>query len=73
MVSAAVDFTLLVEVNEVDQELVTRAAHEALRVPAHTVACPRRKNGDIAAVNLTTALRKRQNVKKIIDNSIHNV
>ena len=40
MVPAAVDLPFLVEVDEVHQELLTHAAHEAVRVPHQAVACP---------------------------------
>lgn len=63
VVSAAVDFALLVEVNEVHKKLVTRAAHKAPRMPAHTVTRPGCKNSDVASINLTTALKERQRIK----------
>lgn len=73
VMSPAVDFALVVEVNEVHQELVTRAAHEAPRVPAHAVPRPRRKNGDVASVNLTAALRERRNMNMECDTTSVNV
>lgn len=39
MVPAAVDLPVLVEVDEVHQELIAHAAHEAGWVPAHAVTC----------------------------------
>lgn len=61
VVSSAEDFALLVEVNEIHQELVARAAYEAPRVPAHAVTGPGCKYSDVASVNLTAALKKTQN------------
>lgn len=58
VVPPAEDLPVLVEVDEVHQELAARAAHEAGRVPAHAVARPRCKHGDVAAVYLAPALRK---------------
>lgn len=40
VVSTAVDLPVLVEVDEVHQELVAHAAHEAGWMPTHAVACP---------------------------------
>lgn len=40
VVPAAVDLPVLVEVDEVHQELVAHAAHEAGRMPTHAVTCP---------------------------------
>lgn len=37
---AAVDLPVLVKVDEVHQELVAQAAHEAGRVPTHAVTSP---------------------------------
>lgn len=56
VVPPAVDLALLVEVDEIHQQLVARAAHEAAGVPAHAVARPRRKDRHVAAVDLTSAL-----------------
>lgn len=58
VVPPAEDLPVLVEVDEVHQELAARAAHEAGRVPAHAVARPRCKHGDVAAVYLAPALRR---------------
>jgi len=60
VVPAAVDLPVLVEVDEVHQQLVAGAAHEAGRVPAHAVTGARRKHGDVAAVYLAAALRRRR-------------
>lgn len=56
VVPAAVDLALLVEVDEVHEELVTEAAHEAARVPAHAVARPRRKHRYVTSIYLSSAL-----------------
>ncbi|TNN29514.1 hypothetical protein EYF80_060337 [Liparis tanakae] len=60
VVPAAVDLPVLVEVDEVHQQLVAGAAHEAGRVPAHAAAGARRKHRDVAAVYLAAALRRRR-------------
>ncbi len=40
VVPPAVDLPILVEVNEVHQELIAHAAHEAGWMPTHAVTCP---------------------------------
>lgn len=40
VVPAAVDLPVLVEVDEVHQELIAHAAHEAGWVPTHAMTCP---------------------------------
>lgn len=40
VVPATVDLPILVEVDEVHQELVAHAAHEAGWMPTHAVTCP---------------------------------
>lgn len=60
MVSATVDLSVLVEVDEVHQQLITHAAHEAARVPTHAVARPRRKHCNVTSVYLPPTLRDGQ-------------
>lgn len=56
MVPAAVDLSILVEVDEVHQELFAHAADKAGGMPTHAVTCPRCKYRDIAAIYLASAL-----------------
>ena len=60
MVPTTVDLPFLVEVDEVHQQLVTHAAHEAARVPTHAVARPRRKHCNVTSVYLPPTLRDGQ-------------
>lgn len=60
VVPAAVDLSILVEVDEVHQELITHAAHEAGRVPAHAVARPGSKHSDVAAIYLPSTLKRKR-------------
>lgn len=56
MVPAAVDLSVLEEVDEVDQQLAAGDALEALRVPAAAVTSPTGKHSDVAAADLSAAL-----------------
>lgn len=58
VVPAAVNLPVLVEVDEVHQELVAHAAHEAGGMPAHAVTSPGCKYSDVAAIYLPAALKK---------------
>lgn len=61
VVPAAVDLSILVEINEVHQQLVAHAAHEARRVPTHTVTCPGCEHSDVSAVYLASTLNRKWN------------
>lgn len=59
MVSAAVDLSILVEVDQVDQELVADAADEAGRVPANTMPRSRGEDGHVPSIDLATTLSEK--------------
>lgn len=64
MVPATVDFAILVEVDEIYQQLLTGAAHKAVRVPALSMTGPRSENHNVSTVNLATTLEKEENGRK---------
>lgn len=59
VVSAAVNFSVLGEVNKVDQQLVTYGTHKALGMPAHAMARPWCKHSHVPSINLTSTLQDR--------------
>lgn len=56
VVPSAVDVSVLVEVNEVDQQLITGGALETLRMPAGAVTCSRSKHSNVSATDLPATL-----------------
>lgn len=62
MVPAAVNFSVLIKIDEVHQQLVAREADKTGRVPAHAGARPRGEHGDLAAVDLQPALKTQRTV-----------
>ena len=54
--SAAVDVTVLVEVDKVDQQLDTDDADETRRVPAHIVSSSTRKDRQLATPHWLSTL-----------------
>ena len=58
VVSATEDLSVLVEIDEVHQQLLTHVAHKALGMPALPMAGPGRKHYDFPSVDLATALYK---------------
>lgn len=57
MVPATVDLPILVKVDEVHQELIAHAAHEAGRVPTHAMTGPGRKHSNVATIYLASTLK----------------
>lgn len=55
---AAVDASVVVEVDEVDQQLIAAGALETLRVPTSAVSRPTGEHGDVAATDLSATLEK---------------
>lgn len=58
VVSAAVDLSVLVEVNQIDEQLAAGGALETLRMPAAAVSCTTGKHGYVSAADLPAALEK---------------
>lgn len=58
MVAAAVDLSVLVEVDQVHQQLAAGRALEALGVPAAALTSPTGKHSDISPADLSAALEK---------------
>lgn len=56
MVPAAVDLSLLVEVDEIDQQLHAGGALETLRVPAAAVSRPTGKHSYVSTADLSPTL-----------------
>lgn len=56
MVPATVNFSVLIKIDEVHQQLVTREADKTGRVPAHSGARARGEHGHLASVDLQPAL-----------------
>ena len=54
VVSAAVDASILVEVNQVHQEIVTNLAHKAAWVPTSTLSGTRSKNSNLSKADVLT-------------------
>lgn len=61
MVPATVNFSVLIKIDEVHQQLVTREADKTGRVPAHSGARPRGEHRNLAAVDLQPALKAEKN------------
>lgn len=59
MVPAAVDLSVLVEIDEIDQQLAAGDALETLRVPTAAGARSAGEHGHVAAADLPAALEKR--------------
>ena len=57
MVSSAVEFAVLVEVDEVDQQLLADGAGEAGGVPDTGRACSRGSHADVSAQDSVPALQ----------------
>lgn len=57
VVSAAVDTSILVEVNQVHQEIVTNLAHKAAWVPTSTLSGTRSKNSDLSKADVLTTTK----------------
>lgn len=66
VVPAAVDLSILVEVNEVHQELIAHAAHKAGRVPTHTMTRTGCKYSNVTTIYLASTLKmkKKENMFK---------
>ena len=58
MVPAAVDLSVLVEVDQINQQLTTGGALETLRVPAAALSGPAGKHRYVSAADLSAALEK---------------
>lgn len=71
VVPAAVDLSILVEINEVHQQLVAHAAHEARRVPTHTVTCPGCEHSDVSTVYLAATLNAKRNETTLNDRWVY--
>lgn len=56
VVPAAVDLSVLEEVDQIDQQLAAGDTLEALRVPTAAVTSPARKHGYVSAADLSAAL-----------------
>lgn len=64
MVAPTVDFALLVEVDQVNEELPTRGTNKALGVPAGTMPSSTGKDSNVPSTNLFSTLpRKEEQVK----------
>lgn len=57
MVPATVNFSILIKIDKVHQQLVTREADKTGWVPAHSGARPRGEHGNLASVDLQSALK----------------
>ena len=57
VVSATVDASILVEVNQVHQEIVTNLAHKAAWVPTSTLSSTRSKNSDLSKADVLTTTK----------------
>lgn len=57
VVSAAVDASILVEVNQVYQEIVTNLAHKAAGVPTSTLSGTRSKNSNLSKADVLTTTK----------------
>ena len=51
IVSAAVDATLFVEINQIYQQVVTNIAHKASWVPAFVLSCTRCKHSNLSKID----------------------
>lgn len=71
MMATTVDFPILVKVDEIHQKLLAHAAHETGRVPTHPKTSSRCKHSNVAAVDVTCALRKER--KKVLFSHIHHL
>lgn len=56
MVSAAEDLSVLAEIDEIDQQLLTRGAHKAGGVPAGAWTSSGGKNGHFPSVDASSTL-----------------
>lgn len=63
MMPSAVDLSILVKVDEVHQELAAHAAHEAGGMPTHAVSRSGRKQSDVAAIYLASALKTEKGLR----------
>ena len=61
MMPAAEQLLVLVEVDEVDQQLLTHLAREAGRVPQLVGARPAGRHADVTAMHIFAALQIREN------------
>lgn len=59
MVPAAVDLSILVEINEINQQLHAGGALETLGVPAAAVSSPTSKNSYVSTADLSPTLQKK--------------
>ena len=57
VVSATVDASILVEVNQVYQEIVTNLAHKAAGVPTSTLSGTRSKNSNLSKADVLTTTK----------------
>lgn len=58
MVPAAVDLSVVVEVDQIDQQLAAGDALETLRVPTAAVTSPTGKHSYVSAADLSATLEK---------------
>lgn len=66
MVPAAVDLSVLVEVDQIDQQLAAGDTLETLGVPTAAVTCSTGKHSDVSTADLSATLEKIYNLVGVV-------